>query len=101
MQIAQVVMMSIFGNQVKYFDSYLLLFGRSLIILQLTFHIPLIYYVGKEHILQSLDEIKNYSLSQMVDRIKQNSSTADPRNFRLQRQYEIIKEQNPRNEIEE
>jgi len=57
--------------------------------------------VGKEHILQSLDEIKNYSLSQMVDRIKQNSSTADPRNLRLQRQYEIIKEQNPRNEIEE
>ena len=74
-------MMCIFGNQAKYYDSLLLILGRAFI-MQLTCHIPLIYYVGKEHILQTIDEIKNYSLSQMVDRIKLNG---DPRYFRAKR----------------
>jgi hypothetical protein len=58
------------------------------IIFQLICHMPFIYFIGKEHILQCIDEHQNYNLSQMVDRIKSNIS-GDPRFFLAQRKFSV------------
>lgn len=52
-------------------------------------HIPFIFYIGKEHILQSIDEQTNFSLSQMVDRIKHRFK-GDPRHFLVEKQFKEI-----------
>ena len=47
---------------------------------------PFNYYIGKEFVLQAIDEIYTESLSQMIYRIK-NKFTGDPRFFLVQKKY--------------
>ena len=59
------------------------LIANLLKISQLFFHMPFMYYIGKEHFLVCVDEILNQSMSQMIDR--KLDRTGDPRFFLFQR----------------
>ena len=65
------------------FRSPPILIANLLKILQLFFHMPFMYYIGKEHFLVCVDEILNQSMSQMIDR--KLDRTGDPRFFLFQR----------------
>lgn len=64
----------------------ILVVGHLGIELMLFCHIPFVFYIGKEHILQAVDEHLNFSLSLMVDRIK-NRFKGDPRHFLVQKKF--------------
>ena len=46
------------------------------------------FYIGKEYILQSVDEHLNYSLSLMIDRIRSDFK-GDPRYFLVERKFNL------------
>ena len=80
------VLMSIFGSSGEDYSKTILKVAHLGIILQLICHMPFIYFMGREHILQCIDEHQNSNLSKMVDRIKSNIS-GDPRFFLAQRKF--------------
>jgi len=85
-EVVRDVILCIFGNNQIYYPKPILFIGHLGVIVQLLCHLPLIFYIGKEHVLQSVDEYQNVSLSQMVDRIRDNIS-GDPRFFLAQKKY--------------
>lgn len=64
------VLMCIFGRSGQFYGKFVLKLATVGIAVQLVCHMPFIYYIGKEHMLQCFDEYFNGSLSKMVDRIK-------------------------------
>ena len=82
------VLMSIFGSSGEDYSKSILKVAHFGIILQLVCHMPFIYFIGREHILQCIDEHQNNNLSKMVDRIKSNIS-GDPRFFLAQRKFSL------------
>ena len=73
--------MIIFGETLKpSCNLYITHLAQFFMVLQLFFYTPFIYYIAKEHLLVSLDEIINRSVSRMIDRVK-TQTLGDPRFF--------------------
>ena len=82
--------MSIFGKSGVYYGKISIELTSVFIMLQVACHLPFIYYIAKEHLLQVIDEYNKASLSKMVDRIKGvNGETGDPRFFLVQRLFRL------------
>lgn len=84
------IILGVFGGDQALIDNPLLFMGHLGMIIMMILHIPFIFYIGKEHILQSIDEYQKSSLSQMVDRIR-DKYKGDPRFFLVQKKF-LIKE---------
>lgn len=87
-QVVRNVIMCVYGNNRTLTFKPILAIGHLGMIVMLICHVPFIYFIGKEHILSSIDELMNKSLSQMVDRIK-NRFKGDPRHFLVQKKFVI------------
>lgn len=88
-EIVRDTIIGVLGNNHELEQYTILKIGHLGIVLQSLLHMPFIFFIGKEHILQCYDEYKNHSLSLMVDRIKSNV-TGDPRYFRAEKRFKLL-----------
>ena len=87
-QIVRDVILCVFGSNPNLNSFPIIIVGHLGVVVQLMFHMPFIFFIGKEHILQCIDEHYNQSLSLMIDRIK-NKFKGDPRFFLAQRKFNL------------
>jgi len=88
MEIVRDVLLAVMGSDDGLQQKPILIIGHFGVILQLICHMPFIYFIGKEHVLQCVDEFLNSSLSLMVDRIR-FTFKGDPRFFLVQRRFNL------------
>lgn len=87
-EVVRDIIFAVLGNNQNLQWYFILIVANFFVVVQMLFHMPFTFYIGKEHILQCYDEYTKHSLSLMVDRIK-NSTSGDPRFFRAERKYKI------------
>lgn len=89
MELVRDIVLCVFGGNTDLSIKPIMVLGQMGVMVMIFCHIPFIFYIGKEHILQSIDEHYNFSLSQMVDRIKHRFK-GDPRHFLVEKQFKEI-----------
>ena len=90
-EIVRDIILVVLGSNENVHSKDILCLGHMGVILQLICHMPFIFYIGKEHVLQAVDEHYYNSLSLMIDRIK-NDRAGDPRFFLAEKKYTFRKD---------
>jgi hypothetical protein len=86
------VIFCVVGESGIFYGKPILLAMTASVMIQMACYIPLLFYIAKEHLLQSIDEFSSASLSKMVDRIKGiTAAVGDPRFFLVSRSFEVRK----------
>lgn len=74
-----IVQASVGFKSTNYYNWPLIACIQGCLLTQLFFHIPFIYYIGKENVMIAYDEATTQSMSQMVERVR--TEIGDPRFF--------------------
>jgi hypothetical protein len=87
-EILRDIILAVLGSNENFRTKPILVVGHFGVIMQLICHVPLMFFIGKEHLLTCIDEHFNNSLSLMLNRIK-NSQYGDPRYYLVERKYNL------------